>query len=916
MRKTWMFVAAFVLTVALAVPSAASASRVAVFGDNTIDNALTAAGHTVTLVTDAQLATPGFLDGFDALVYTRDGFSLGQTLSQAAADNVRAYVRRTVLLNGDFADAVPADAEVTDLVRNSVAWAAATHHGYVGEFNGAFAGLTSNASNLRALALVSGSASGFTGSGIGPSAATPAGASHPVLDGVALPRDPADEDVGAIVSGVAASKVLARYTANNNPAVIASDLDAIHVAVLGDNAIDDALSATGLYEVSLVTDAQLATPGFLDGFDALVYTRDGFSLGASLSQAAADNVKAYVRRTVLLNGDFADAVPADAEVTDLVRNSVAWAAATHHGYVGEFNGAFAGLTSNGSGLRALDLVGGSASGFTGSGIGTIAATPAGAGHPVLAGVALPRDPADEDVGAIVSGVAASKVLARYTANNNPAVIASDLDAIHVAVLGDNAIDDALSATGLYEVSLVTDAQLATPGFLDGFDALVYTRDGFSLGASLSQAAADNVKAYVRRTVLLNGDFADAVPADAEVTDLVRNSVAWAAATHHGYVGEFNGAFAGLTSNGSGLRALDLVGGSASGVTGSGIGTIAATPAGTGHPVLAGVALPRDPADEDVGAIMSGVAASKVLARYTANNNPAVIASDLDAIQVAVLGDNAIDDALSATGLYEVSLVTDAQLATPGFLDGFDALVYTRDGFSLGASLSQAAADNVKAYVRRTVLLNGDFADAVPADAEVTDLVRNSVAWAAATHHGYVGEFNGAFAGLTSNGSGLRALDLVGGSASGFTGSGIGTIAATPTGAGHPVLAGVALPRDPADEDVGAIVSGVAASKVLARYTANNNPAVIASDLDAIKVAVLGDNAIDNALSATGLYEVTLVTDAQLATAGFLDGFDAFVYTRNGFSLGDSLSAAAAANVKAYVSRAVLLNGDFADAVPA
>src|SRR3954462_7190704 len=438
MRKTWMFVAAFVLTVALAMPRAASASRAAVFGDNAIDNSLTAAGHTVTLVTDAQLATPGFLDGFDALVYTRDGFSLGQTLSQAAADNVRAYVRRTVLLNGDFADAVPADAEVTDLVRNSVAWAAATHHGYVGEFNGAFAGLTSNASGLRALGLVSGSASGFTGRGIATIAATPAGASHPVLNGVALPRDPADEDVGAIVSGVAASKVLARYTANNNPAVIASDLDAVKVAVLGDNAIDDALSATGLYEVSLVTDAQLATPGFLDGFDALVYTRDGFSLGAALSTAAAANVKAYVNRAVLLNGDFADSIPNDAEVAQLITNSVKWAAETHHGYVGEFNGAFAGLTSNGSNLRALDLVSGSASGFTGSGIGTIAATPAGggapppgggrpppaagAGPPVLDGVALPRDPADEEVGAIVSGVDAAKVIARYTANDNPAVI--------------------------------------------------------------------------------------------------------------------------------------------------------------------------------------------------------------------------------------------------------------------------------------------------------------------------------------------------------------------------------------------------------------------------------------------------------------------------------------------------------------
>ena len=47
-----------------------------------------------------------------------------------------------------------------------------------------------------------------------------------MLDGVALPRDPADEELGTIVTGVAAPKVLARYTANDNPAVIAGDVPA------------------------------------------------------------------------------------------------------------------------------------------------------------------------------------------------------------------------------------------------------------------------------------------------------------------------------------------------------------------------------------------------------------------------------------------------------------------------------------------------------------------------------------------------------------------------------------------------------------------------------------------------------------------------------------------------------------------
>ena len=57
---------------------------------------------------------------------------------------------------------------------------------------------------------------------------------------------------------------------------------------------------------------------------------------------------------------------------------------------------------------------------------------------------------------------------------------------------------------------------------------------------------------------------------------------------------------------------------------------------------------------------------------------------------------------------------------------------------------------------------------------------------------------------------------------------------------------------------------------------------------------------------------TLVTDAQLWIAGFLNNYDAFYYTRNGTSLGQSLSAAAVANVSSYVGargNVVLMNWD-------
>ncbi|MEM8839293.1 MAG: hypothetical protein AAGE89_14455, partial [Pseudomonadota bacterium] len=52
------------------------AATFAVFGDNEIDDFINGiSGFTATLVSDAELATDGFLDSFDAFVYTRDGFT-------------------------------------------------------------------------------------------------------------------------------------------------------------------------------------------------------------------------------------------------------------------------------------------------------------------------------------------------------------------------------------------------------------------------------------------------------------------------------------------------------------------------------------------------------------------------------------------------------------------------------------------------------------------------------------------------------------------------------------------------------------------------------------------------------------------------------------------------------------------------
>jgi len=232
-----------------AVPASAALPKIAVFGDNYTDNYLTGTGlFDVTLVTDDQLSlssTPSFLSGFDAFFYTRNGTTFGTTLSAAAAANVRAFVGssgRGILMNGDFADSIdPAltgagntDPKVEQLFANSVAWAAATHHGFVGEYTGAVAGLTSNSNVLAALNFVSGNA-GALGTGPAPGAGpadgtivkTAAGATSPVLDGVTFPlTDPSNQiEFGSIVTGVDASLVLARYNNpgqlnDGNPAVI------------------------------------------------------------------------------------------------------------------------------------------------------------------------------------------------------------------------------------------------------------------------------------------------------------------------------------------------------------------------------------------------------------------------------------------------------------------------------------------------------------------------------------------------------------------------------------------------------------------------------------------------------------------------------------------------------------------------
>jgi hypothetical protein len=222
------------------------------------------------------------------------------------------------------------------------------------------------------------------------------------------------------------------------PTPFATAQEAVSIAVFGDNEIDNYLDGAG-FDATLVTDEQLATEGFLASFDAFFYTRNGVETpGPSLSAPAAANVQEYVEsdssgRGVLLNGDFADTLlgeTPDVEVQQLISNATSWAAESHHGYIGEYTGAVAGLTINSDGLTPLSFVPGSAGLLSnGPADGTVVKTTAGEGSPILAGVDFPlTDPTGElSFGSIVTGVDTNFVLARYSNpgqpnDGNPAII--------------------------------------------------------------------------------------------------------------------------------------------------------------------------------------------------------------------------------------------------------------------------------------------------------------------------------------------------------------------------------------------------------------------------------------------------------------------------------------------------------------
>lgn len=300
---------------------------VAVFGDNQTDEFLNSLpGVTATVVTDAQLSTPGFLDSFDAFYYTRDGASFGVSLSPAAAANVQAFVDgNVVLFNADAADPLGSDPDIDQMTANAVEFATSTGHGYIGEFNGAAAALTANSDGLEPLGLVSGTAGplGLGGGGSdGPMDLTPAGVGHPVVEGVIFPIDPFDVEFGSAYTGLDPEVVITEWTTTGLPAIVSlsvvtdsdgdgipddedacpnSDLAPTIVIDLCDTGVENQLFEDGCTMADLIADCD-ATASNHGGFVscvahlAIVWKRAGIITGAefgSIVSCTAQSVAAF-----------------------------------------------------------------------------------------------------------------------------------------------------------------------------------------------------------------------------------------------------------------------------------------------------------------------------------------------------------------------------------------------------------------------------------------------------------------------------------------------------------------------------------------------------------------------------------------------------------------------------------------------
>jgi hypothetical protein len=154
------------------------------------------------------------LNGFDAVIISRFGSEPGKALSTESVTNIQNYVGKgpnqggVATFTNDVADSLcnpalftcssadPYDPNLNQLFVNAVTLAAATHHGYIGELNGAIMAFTSNTSLfLPAIGLLTGTSTGVTAVEQDPSKPPvgfiyeegPIGTGHPIDQGITFP---------------------------------------------------------------------------------------------------------------------------------------------------------------------------------------------------------------------------------------------------------------------------------------------------------------------------------------------------------------------------------------------------------------------------------------------------------------------------------------------------------------------------------------------------------------------------------------------------------------------------------------------------------------------------------------------------------------------------------------------------------
>lgn len=164
---------------------------------------------------------------------------------------------------------------------------------------------------------------------------------------------------------------------------------------------------------------------------------------------------------------------------------------------------------------------------------------------------------------------------------------------------DGALNSLNHAFGAGHYTLLSNAALESS--LDAYDTIIMSRSGASFGStSISAAAAANIQSYVGAfgspgqggVALFTNDAKDnwygsasGDPYDANLDRLFVNAATFAAATGHGFIGEFNGTVIGINS-------LGLLPGTAGGLGGASAQFhYAVGPIGTGHPIDTGVVFP-------------------------------------------------------------------------------------------------------------------------------------------------------------------------------------------------------------------------------------------------------------------------------------------------------------------------------------